>query len=570
MKHLILLIAILISFQMGYSQNEILVKGKINNYGSRIIQIGDYKAKIDSLGNFELKFKTSEPDIYTLMYHGEETDLFLEPKNVLEIEFNAQDFYNTISFSGSNKNIQSFLVDLTVRTKPVTDYFKNQWNELTALSEKEYIEKINELKFQVINPIDEFVRNNQRKENPWFAKYYKLNTELNFNRLIYMYPVIHYDYVSLEDQLKFRERYSYIESFDYNDAKLLKNKNYIRLMSSILRLEVIDQLINNPQLGKSDNQWITAYQSAIIKMFSNDTVRNYWLHRYIYDHIDNFGVKNIAYLIEEFNNVCTDSSYKQEINDYYQKEFSKRQNYLTRTYKQIDGFDLDAHIFKPKDLKSKEKRGAILYFHGGGFSSGKPDWHCHYDSNGFVQISFEYRIYDRHGTMPFAAIEDAKSAIRWVRENAEELQIDTNRIIAAGNSCGAAMVIATGLLDSLDNPSENLNISSKPTVMLLYASGYDQTNKFGPVKDKSRLARISGINIVKSNAPPCLVIHGSRDYGIPISEAKEFVDKMLLAGNLCEFKVLEGAGHVPWLKKPHSTEAYTARQDFLRKIGYIE
>jgi acetyl esterase/lipase len=230
---------------------------------------------------------------------------------------------------------------------------------------------------------------------------------------------------------------------------------------------------------------------------------------------------------------------------------------------------LDAHIFKPKDIKRNEKRAAILYFHGGAFSMGKPDWHCHYDDNGFVQISFEYRIYDRHGTMPFAAFEDAKSAIRWVRENAEELQIDTSKIIATGNSVGAAMSYVAALYDGLDNPAENLNISSKPNAIILNAAGYDQTNKFGPVKDKSKLAKVSGINIVKPNSPPCLVIHGSRDWGIPISEAKEFVKKMRSAGNLCEFKILEGAGHVPWLNPPYSTEAYNARQDFLKQIGYI-
>lgn len=132
------------------------------------------------------------------------------------------------------------------------------------------------------------------------------------------------------------------------------------------------------------------------------------------------------------------------------------------------------------------------------------------------------------------------------------------------------MIIASALLDSLDNPNENLEVSSIPNVIILNASGYDQTNKFGPIEDKNSLAKISGINIVQPNAPPCLVIHGSRDYGIPIAEAEEFVEKMKAAGNLCEFKILDGAGHVPWLEPPYSTEAHQARQDFLRKLGYIE
>lgn len=116
----------------------------------------------------------------------------------------------------------------------------------------------------------------------------------------------------------------------------------------------------------------------------------------------------------------------------------------------------------------------------------------------------------------------------------------------------------------------DLAVKSIPNAIILNAYGYDQINKFGPVKDKSRLARISGVNIVKPNSPPCLVTHGSRDYGIPISEAEEFVKKMRPAGNLSEFKVLDGARHVPWLRPLYSTEAYKARQNFLKQIGYIE
>jgi acetyl esterase/lipase len=551
------------------SSSPVLIIGEITNFRNKTLQIGDDEAKIDSLGRFELKFQLSEPNIYTLKYHGNQTELFLAPNDTLEIQFNADNFYNSISFSGSNQKIQKFLVDVAIKSIPMSEYFSKQWEYLISLPEKEFVAKINEQKSRIVKPINEFINNNSEQINPWFNKYYKLKTELTFNRLIYIYLQLHFDYISQEDQLSFRDRYKYIESFNYDDPELLTDENYISLMKSILRLKVIDCLLNDNELKKSDNQWITAYQKTIKNSFTNNTVRDYWLYYYLYDHIDNYGVKNIDHLVKDFNSLCTNSTYKHEINDYYQKEIENRRNHPIKTYKTIDGFNLDAHIFKPKDIKRNEKRAAILYFHGGAFSMGKPDWHCHYDDNGFVQISFEYRIYDRHGTMPFAAFEDAKSAIRWVRENAEELQIDTSKIIATGNSVGAAMSYVAALYDGLDNPAENLNISSKPNAIILNAAGYDQTNKFGPVKDKSKLAKVSGINIVKPNSPPCLVIHGSRDWGIPISEAKEFVKKMRSAGNLCEFKILEGAGHVPWLNPPYSTEAYNARQDFLKQIGYI-
>lgn len=551
------------------SGSPVVIKGKVKNFGNKTILIGVHKAKIDSLGRFKLTFRSSEPNIYSLNYQGNETELFLAPNDIIEIQLDADDFYESISFSGSNIKIQNFLVDMAVKFIPVNKYLNQQWKYLISLPEKEFIANINEQKSKIIKPIDEFVNKNSEQINPWFNKYYKLKTELSFNLLIYVYPLRHYNYVSNEDQFSFRDRYKYTESFDYDDPVLLSDESYIYLMKYILRLKVIECLLNDNEIKSSDNQWIMAYQKVINESFDNNTVRDYWLHYYLYDHIDNHGVKNIENLITEFNILCTNTAYKKEINAYYQKEIKKRNNHPIKTYKTIDGFKLDAHIFKPKDINPNEKRAGILCFHGGSFSMGKPDWHCHYDYNRFVQISFEYRTYDRYGTMPFAAFEDAKSAIRWVRENADELQIDPDKIIVTGNSAGATMTYVAALYEGLDNPGENLNISSKPNAIILNAAGYDQTDKFSPLKDKSGLAKISGINIVKPNAPPCLVIHGSRDR-IPISEAEEFVKRMRVAGNLCEFEILEGAGHVPWLKPPYSTQAHEARQAFLKEIGYID
>jgi acetyl esterase/lipase len=361
-----------------------------------------------------------------------------------------------------------------------------------------------------------------------------------------------------------------IEDFKQENPDLINSEDYKIKIKTQLRLKVIEYIPIHLEITKSDNQWITAYQKIILNSFPNNSLRDYWLYYYLNDHITNFGVKNIGDLIDEFNQNCANENYKKEINEYYQIELQKRNDHLIKTYKSIDGFDLDAHIFIPKDIKPNEYRPAIVYFHGGGFSGGKPDWHFGYNKNGFVAVTIEYRTYDRYGVMPFEAISDAKSAIRWIRKNSKELHIDNSKIVASGNSAGAALVVTTALLDSLDEPNEDLKISSKPDAMILNASGYDQTNKFGPVKDKNRLAKVSGINLVKPNAPPCLVIHGSDDWGIPISEANEFVAKMRANGNICEFKILEGAGHVPWLSPPYSTDAYYARQEFLKLIGYIK
>src|SRR5438067_9426358 len=65
-------------------------------------------------------------------------------------------------------------------------------------------------------------------------------------------------------------------------------------------------------------------------------------------------------------------------------------------------------------------------------------------SAGYVTASINYRLVPE-ATWP-AALEDAKCAVRWMRANAAGLGVDTEKIVAVGDSAGghlAAMVALT-------------------------------------------------------------------------------------------------------------------------------
>ena len=121
-------------------------------------------------------------------------------------------------------------------------------------------------------------------------------------------------------------------------------------------------------------------------------------------------------------------------------------------YKQVGQGDLSLHVFKPEKNWKGEKQPAIVYFYGGGWSLGTPlqfyrecAW---YASKGMVAVSAEYRISYLHHTTPFESLEDAHDAIAWLRKHAEELNIDTSRIVAAGASAGGHLAAATGIIRS--------------------------------------------------------------------------------------------------------------------------
>ena len=119
----------------------------------------------------------------------------------------------------------------------------------------------------------------------------------------------------------------------------------------------------------------------------------------------------------------------------------------TRFIKRSDS-DLMVKIYEPIN-KPQTKLPGLLWIHGGGYILGHPDSDdvlCEtfvLDVNCKV-VSVDYRLAPED---PYpAAIEDCYDALKWMADNAEELNIDRSRIAIAGASAGGGLTAALALL----------------------------------------------------------------------------------------------------------------------------
>jgi len=251
-------------------------------------------------------------------------------------------------------------------------------------------------------------------------------------------------------------------------------------------------------------------------------------------------------------------------------------------YKTIGEVELKLHIFEPPNRQAKEPVPAIVFFFGGGWVGGTPTqfYHqCDYlASRGMMAISAEYRVRNRHGTTPFECVADGKSAIRWVRANAKRLGVNPDKIAAGGGSAGGHVAACTGVIDGLDDESENHSISSRPNALVLFNPAVDLVQLVKKRASDERFKRvneISPLQHITKGLPPCIIFHGTADKTVPFDSVERFTAAMNEAGNACRLVPFEEKGHGFFnygRDKDNSSfnKTITETDKFLTSLGFLK
>jgi len=222
----------------------------------------------------------------------------------------------------------------------------------------------------------------------------------------------------------------------------------------------------------------------------------------------------------------------------------------TEVYKTVGDTKLELFIFSPEGHQPKDRRPAILFFFGGGWTNGTPkqfEPHCRMlAAKGMVAITADYRVASRHQVKVVDCVRDAKSAVRWVRQNAKRLGIDPKRIAAGGGSAGGHLAAATATLPEFEEPSENIKISSRPNALVLFKPALVLTLSGAALpitRTGVEAKRISPDEHIRKGTPPTIIFHGKADTTVPYATVELFTRKMQAAGNRCELVGFEGQTH---------------------------
>lgn len=256
----------------------------------------------------------------------------------------------------------------------------------------------------------------------------------------------------------------------------------------------------------------------------------------------------------------------------------------TYTYKKIGDRELSIHVTKPPGWKETDTRPAVLFFHGGGWTGGKPgqfDEHSlHLAWRGMVCFQVQYRLLsknkaDKTDRTPTNCIRDAKSAMRWVRSRATEFGVDANRIASGGGSAGGHLAAFLGTTDGTDDPADNLKLSARSNAMLLFNPVYNNgPGGWGVARVGDRFPEFSPAHNISTEDAPSIVFLGTNDKLIPVATAQEFQNQMKKRNIRSELRLYAGAGHGFFNASKDGGKWYPLTIDetdkFLVSLGWLE
>ncbi len=247
------------------------------------------------------------------------------------------------------------------------------------------------------------------------------------------------------------------------------------------------------------------------------------------------------------------------------------------TYKQIDTLKLNIEVLNPPEMNESVKYPAMVFFHGGGWNGGSRkhfESHAQYFAQrGLVCFLVDYRINKIHSTSPFESLKDAKSAMRYIRVNADKFNIDPNKIIAAGGSAGGHLAAASALINGYNEISENSNTSCVPNALVLFNPVIDNgPGGYGYERIGEEYRNFSPLHNINKGAPPTIIFLGTKDKLIPVETAEYYKVVMEKVGSRCDLHLYKDQTHGFFNTKniDNYKSTVSLADEFLQSLGYLK
>lgn len=200
---------------------------------------------------------------------------------------------------------------------------------------------------------------------------------------------------------------------------------------------------------------------------------------------------------------------------------------------------------------------AVLVLHGGAFRRGdRTDVHTRcraLAARGITAIAVGYRLLDS-AAWP-APLDDARAALRWTHEHADELGVDAGRIVLQGHSAGAQLALLVAGTAGRDEPvlGDATPVPAPAAAIAYYAptalsltpgpGELPAQQVLGPDATPDDATAASPIHHVDEHYPPTVLVHGTADRFIPPVTSLRLFDALTAAEVISELHLIARQDH---------------------------
>ncbi|MEI7775476.1 MAG: alpha/beta hydrolase [Verrucomicrobiota bacterium] len=213
-------------------------------------------------------------------------------------------------------------------------------------------------------------------------------------------------------------------------------------------------------------------------------------------------------------------------------------------------------------------RPVLFLIHGGGWAAGDKASPKQTEiaqfaiDEGYVAVAINYSLTKFLNGNPRAEkiragwpnnIYDCKCALQWVKQNADTLGINPDKIAVVGSSAGAHLALLLGLSAHNNElnayPSPQLHDNTVRCVIDFYGvTDVRQFEVYSLLSERDRynpksLALASPIEHLSESSPPVLILHGNLDSDVEPAFSSNFAAKAKALNANCETIFIENAGH---------------------------
>jgi acetyl esterase len=243
-------------------------------------------------------------------------------------------------------------------------------------------------------------------------------------------------------------------------------------------------------------------------------------------------------------------------------------------YKTSAGVERRMEIFfPPQHDPNKAKVPGLILFHGGGWTGGSLNQFrvacAYFASRGLVCATAEYQMLAKPAIKDLppgqshkrVCVTDAKSAIRWFKQNASELGLDPARIITGGGSAGGHISALATLNPGLNDPADHTDIDTRVVAYLWFNPAFSPDDSADP--------EIDILTQLKADLPPAIVFFGDQDTWKKGWDAAH--QRWLQLGTQSiQLQLAIGQAHSFFNKDPWQTLTLLAADQFLVEQGLLQ